>query len=53
MAYAEDMVEGFRDWDYSYLDPRSCIDWDAYARNLQNDYTFCQVGRTVYIVGSH
>lgn len=53
MSYAENMVEGMSDWDYSHLDPRSCIDWDAYARNLQNDYTFCRVGGTVYIIGGH
>jgi len=53
MSYAEGFVEGFSDWDYSHLDPRSCIDWDAYARNLQNDYTFCRVGGTVYVIGSH
>lgn len=53
MAYAEEMIEDMSDWDYSHLDPRSCIDWDAYARNLQNDFRFCRVGGTVYIVGSH
>lgn len=52
MSYADGMVD-MSGWDYSHLDPRSCIDWDAYARNLQNDYTFCRVGGTVYIIGSH
>jgi hypothetical protein len=49
MSYAEAFCS-MDEWDYSHLDPRSCIDWDAYARNLQNDYSFVRVGGTVFIL---
>ncbi len=40
-------------WSGFFWKMDSCIDWDAYARNLQNDYTFCRVGGTVYVISSH
>jgi hypothetical protein len=47
MNYADEMFER---WEYPYTDPRSCIDWEQYARHLQNDYSFVRVGGTVYIL---
>lgn len=50
MAYAyelrchEDVVD--------HLDPRSCIDWDQYARHLANDFTLVRHAGTVYVFQS-
>lgn len=34
---------------FSYPHPLAYVDWDAYARDLQNDYTFVSVDGTVYM----